>query len=250
MASTNNKIGKGDFYGIGVGPGDPELLTIKAQRILQEVDIVFAPKAGISTDSFAFEIIKEYVSKPKVKIIVFPMTKNKIELKKFWKDAAKQVYQKICEGKNVAFITIGDPFIYSTYNYLVRHLIMLDDSILINTIPGISVINAIASLCNVPLAEGDERCVVMPLPYRLSQLKKVCLEFDTIVLLKIGRRLKALVRFLKKNGYAKKTCFAKYVGSSRQVVVKDVSRLAIKEKTMGCMSTVIIRPRERLGETG
>ncbi|MDI6606587.1 MAG: hypothetical protein QME65_05560, partial [Candidatus Omnitrophota bacterium] len=90
-----------------------------------------------------------------------------------------------------------------------------------------------------------ERCVIMPLPRRLGQLGKVLSEFDTVVLLKIGNRLKALVRFLEKTGYAKKACFAKRIGSCGQQVVKDLSQLRIDEETAGYMSTMIIRPKQK-----
>ena len=245
MAAAINQIVKGDFYGIGVGPGDPELLTVKAQRILREVDIVFAPKAGIAADSFAYEIIKEYVPGSKVETIVFPMTKNKTELKIFWKDAAKQVYQKICEGKSAAFITIGDPFIYSTYNYLLRHLTDLDNTINICTIPGISVVNAIASLFNVPLAQGEDKFIVTSLPSHLSELKKLIGQFETVVLLKIGKNLKSLVEFLKKNGYEKDAYFARRIGCSSQIVIKNLSELIDSKNEAGYMSTMIIRRGER-----
>ena len=241
MAAAINQIVKGDFYGIGVGPGDPELLTVKAQRILQEVDIVFAPKASIVADSFAYKIIKEYVPRSKVKTIVFPMTKNRTELKKFWKDAAEQVYQKLCKGKNAAFITIGDPFIYSTYNYLLRHLIDLDNTINSCTMPGISVVNAIAALFNVPLAEGEDKFIVTPLPSSLSELKKLIGQFVTVVLLKIGKDLKSLVEFLKKNRYEKNAYFARRIGCAEQVIVTDLSELLVDEETAGYMSAMIIR---------
>ncbi|MCD4782088.1 MAG: precorrin-2 C(20)-methyltransferase [Candidatus Omnitrophica bacterium] len=247
MASINKQIVKGDFYGIGVGPGDPELLTVKARRVLSQVDIVFAPKAAIAANSFAYEIVKECVSESKIETITFPMTKNKTELKSFWKDAAEQVYQKICEGKNVAFITIGDPFIYSTYNYLLRHLIILDNTINVYTIPGISVVNAIASLFNVPLAEGEDKFIVTPLPSHLAELKKLIEQFETVVLLKIGKNLKPLLEFLKKNDYEKNAYFARHIGCSSQIVIENISELIDSKNEAGYMSTMIIRRNERGG---
>lgn len=241
MAAAHNQIVKGDFYGIGIGPGDPELLTIKARRILKQVDIIFAPKAGIAAESFAYEIIKEYVPESKVKTIVFPMTKNKTELKKFWQDAAEQVYKKIREGKNTAFITIGDPFIYSTYNYLLRYLTILDTTINVCTIPGISVVNAIASLFNVPLAEGEDKFIVTPLPSDLSELKKLIEQFKTVVLLKIGKNLEPLIKFLKEAGYEKNAYFARRIGCSSEMVIENLSELVDSKKESGYMSTMIIR---------
>jgi precorrin-2/cobalt-factor-2 C20-methyltransferase len=246
MAAFNRAIKrKGILCGLGIGPGDPELLTVKARKILKKVDIIFVPRASCASESLAFDIIRGYVGSRKVRKIVFPMTKDKKKLHQRWSANANRVYKELLQGNNVAFVTIGDPFLYSTYSYLLRHIRMIDDSIAVNTVPGISVVNAIASVCNVPLAEEDERCVIMPLPRQIGRLRKLLSEFDTVVLLKIGKRLKPLVRFLEKTGYAKKACFAKRIGSLEQQVVKDLSQLRMSEETAGYMSTMIIRPKQK-----
>lgn len=257
MASVDSKVNpvrnvisngvkvKGKLYGLGVGPGDPELLTIKALRILKQVDIVFAPRSSILNDSSALQIIKDYVPEDKVETIVFPMTKNKKRLKEFWEKAARKVYNELSRGKDIAFITIGDPFIYSTYAYLLRYLKKIDQDIDIYTVPGVSVVNAIASLFNLPLAEAGEKFIVMPLPAKLLQLKEFLTEFDTIVLLKIGKRLKRLVEFLQKHGYGDSAYFAQRIGCAEQALIRDLSQLNTDEKTTGYMSTMIIRPNKR-----
>ncbi|MDI6605718.1 MAG: precorrin-2 C(20)-methyltransferase, partial [Candidatus Omnitrophota bacterium] len=151
MAAFNRRIKrKGVLYGLGIGPGDPELLTVKAGKILKMADIIFAPRASGASESLAFDIIRGYVGTRKVRKIVFPMTRNKKKLRQHWSANAGMVYKELLRGNNVAFVTIGDPFLYSTYNYLLKHIRMIDASVTVNTVPGISVVNAIASVCNVP----------------------------------------------------------------------------------------------------
>ncbi len=237
--------GRGKLYGIGIGPGDPELLTIKACKILKKVDKVFAPRSSILAESLALRIIGDTVPKSKIRTIVFPMTKEKKRLKEFWEKAAKKVYKELSRGNDIAFITIGDPFIYSTYMYLLRYIKKLDKSIDICTIPGVSVVNAIASLCNVPLVEAEEKFAVLPLPNKMSQLKNVLNQFDTVVLLKIGKGLKRLVRFLEKEGYDGSVYFAKRIGRPEEVVAHNLSQINLNKKTLGYMSTMIIRSKKR-----
>ena len=236
---------KGRLYGIGIGPGDSELITVKAVSLLKKVDVVFTPCAGIKSKSYAAEIVEKYVSKHKVKTIIFPMSKNEKTLKGFWQKAALEVYGKILQGKDAAFITIGDPMIYSTYIYLLRYIRKLDKDIEIQTIPGVSVVNAVASLFSVPLAEGDEKFAVLPLPEKLSDIKEVLKRFDTVVLLKIGKNLKRLAEFLKKEKLKYRFYFAKRIGRCDQYIAKDISELDSCQKAIGYMSTMIIRKNNR-----
>ena len=195
MRNAYKKIGT--LYGVGIGPGDPELVTLKAINIFKKADSIFAPKPNIESTSMAADIIKNYIQKKdNIREIIFPMTKDNKVLSRFWKDAALKVYKELSLGKDAAFVTIGDPFIYSTYIYLMRHIRKLDRGLKIITIPGISAINAASSLLEIPLAEADERFAVIPLPKRLADLKKVFKQFDTVVLLIIGKNLKNLVSLL------------------------------------------------------
>ncbi len=247
MASVFKKgmKSRGILYGVGIGPGDPELLTIKGRNILKKADVVFAPKAGIKSASLAAEIIKKYIPRDKIKTIVFPMSKDKKTLETFWRRAALKVHRELCPGKTIVFITIGDPLIYSTYMYLLRYLYKVDKNIDIRTIPGISVVNAVASAFSVPLAEANERLAVIPLPGKLTDLKKFLKQFDTVVLLKIGKDLNRLVRFLKKEKFKGSFYFAKWLGRQKQYIVDDISKLNNSKKALGYMSTILLRRRKR-----
>jgi len=231
----------GTLYGIGLGPGDPELLTLKAVRILNSVDIIFSPRSGVKSTSMAANIINGIITDAdKIEELVFPMTKDVNELHHFWGEAALRVYNELTRGKDAAFITLGDPFIYSTYNYLLRCIRKLDETLNVITIPGISAINSASSNMEVSLVEADEKFVVMPLPENLEELKNIFAMFDTVVLLKIGKNLDALVRFLKDEGLDGSSYFISRIGSDEQYISKGLSLL--REGESGYFSTMIVKP--------
>ncbi|MBI3814026.1 MAG: precorrin-2 C(20)-methyltransferase, partial [Nitrospinae bacterium] len=133
------------FYGVGVGPGDPELITLKALKVIKNADIIFTPKAKMKEDSLAREIVEKVLNEKLVPAwckqgkeffeIEFPMTKNVEELKERYLNSARIILQKVNEGKDVAYLTIGDPLLYSTYIYLVSALRELSPELKIETIP-------------------------------------------------------------------------------------------------------------------
>jgi len=230
----------GTLYGLGIGPGDPELLTVKAVRVLDRVDRIFAPKPETKSSSFAVEIIKDFVKDPgKIEELVFPMTRDVADLRHFWEEAASRVCSELTMGKDAAFVTLGDPFIYSTYNYLLRNIRRLDKNLKIITIPGISSINAASSIMEESLAEGDERFAIMPLPENVEELKNIFSIFDTVVLLKIGKNLDQLIRFLKDEGLDDASYFISRIGTSDQYFSKGLSSL--KEEVSGYLSTMIVK---------
>src|SRR5436190_23575684 len=107
----------GHFYGVGVGPGDPELLTLKAHRILTTAAVVCAPKRNYSADGYAYGIIKGFINTEKQELLelIFPMSKDRARLIPYWEENIEQIMVRIREGKDCAFITEGDPFLYSTF---------------------------------------------------------------------------------------------------------------------------------------
>ena len=114
---------KGTFYGIGVGPGDPELLTMKAVKAIQKVDIIIAPKTEKKDGSVALNIARPYL-KEDVRIVyqVFPMVKGFALDDAAWKQNKEEILGFLEEGKNVAFLTLGDAMFFSTYIYVFRKI--------------------------------------------------------------------------------------------------------------------------------
>ncbi|MCL5674830.1 MAG: precorrin-2 C(20)-methyltransferase, partial [Candidatus Omnitrophica bacterium] len=183
MRDDNKKI---DFYGVGIGPGDPCLVTIKAKNILDTVDTIFVPSAD-GEKSFALSIISSLrLQNKKFVHLTFPMTKDKKILKDYWTRAAEKIRAEIQKNKTTAFVTIGDPFIYSTYIYVLKELKNKYPDVHVETIPGIPSFNAASCACGLPLLEGGEKMAVLPVPGNLKGLKKILKEFDTVILMKVG----------------------------------------------------------------
>lgn len=191
----------GIFYGVGVGPGDPELLTLKAQKVLAEVDIICVPVSRREKDSLALAVVKVALDKDiELLELEFPMSKDKEVLETSWHKAGETVAERLLAGSSVAFITIGDPTLYSTYTYLLGYLKSRHADLETITIPGVTSITACSALIQEPLVEGDEKLAVIPAAYNLEDLSRVMEIFDTVVLMKVHRRLPELMPYLRRLG--------------------------------------------------
>ncbi len=178
---------KGKFIGIGVGPGDPDLLTVKAVKTLDKVDVICAPKSSKSKPSVALSIINPVLndreSEYKTLEPLFPMIEDKKELQKYWADAAQVIIEKLNEGLDVAFITLGDPSVYSTFSYVFKIIEGMDFETMV--IPGITSFTGCAASAKMQLAEKDEIIVIVPkVDERLSQIMACG---DTFVIMKTSR---------------------------------------------------------------
>ncbi len=153
---------KGKFYGIGTGPGDPELITMKAVRILKSADVIIVPESGSDKGSIALEIAGEYIRKEaEIVTLTFPMIHDEGERVVNRRDNAGVIRSLVDSGKNAVFLTLGDPMLYSTYIYMLEHL--ADSGIEIETVPGVNSFCASAAASNTPLAKQNEELRIVPL---------------------------------------------------------------------------------------
>ena len=215
-------------YAVGVGPGDPELLTRKAERILRSVDVILAPVSNPAEASVALETIREFIDENRQEIIVhqFPMTADKTRLIPAWQGAAALMAAHAEAGRSVAFITIGDPLFYSTFIYMLRILREQWPQIPIEIVPGISSINAAASEAALPLVEGDERMAVIPATAGIEQIRSALEICETVVLLKVKPLFPAIIELLRTTGREHKVVFVERAGSPRQKVLTDFNEIA------------------------
>lgn len=219
---------KGKFYGIGVGPGDPELLTLKAVRVLNEVDIICVPRARSEKGSFALSIVNSVIPEGKeILEVVMPMTKDHVKLEASWLEGARQILKRLHAGKSVAFITLGDAMLYSTYSYLLRNLSKLDPEVEITTIPGITSFAASAARTNTPLAEGNEPLVVMPVQEKGDNLEKILQSFPNAVLMKVAAKFPRILKILQENG--RKATYVSRCSCPEEFIENDLSKLAGQE---------------------
>jgi precorrin-2/cobalt-factor-2 C20-methyltransferase len=228
-------------YAVGVGPGDPELLTRKAERILRSVDVVLAPVSNPSEASVALATIHEFIDESRQKILVhqFPMTSDRARLVPAWQEAAELIAFHADAGRSVAFITIGDPLFYSTFIYLLRLLRDQWPHLPVEIVPGISSIFAAAAVAALPLVEGDEKLVVIPATAGIEQIIVALAHYETVVLLKVKPLYAYIIELLRQTGREKSTIFVERVGSSRQKVLTDFEEIAAH--TPDYLSLMIIK---------
>lgn len=216
----------GKFYGIGVGPGDPGLLTIRGAEVIASVDVIFEAIGRNSSGSVAGSVVDSVKGcKAQRSKLVFSMSLKNHEREAAYKENALKVVEEIKEGKDCAFVTIGDPLTFSTYIYLLREIQMAVPDVEVETIPGITSYQMAASIMNFPLVEDTEKLIVVP-AFSEEMLENFPLdEADTIVFLKIYHNRSKLLEFLKENGLNKSVLYAARLGLDRELVTDDFSVL-------------------------
>nr|MBA3952437.1 precorrin-2 C(20)-methyltransferase [Rubrobacter sp.] len=152
----------GRLVGVGVGPGDPELLTIKGLRALREADEVFVPVADTGEVGRAEATVREYLDEGRIRRLLFALSDDAGARERNWTDAAREVSGYLREGRTCAFATIGDPNVYSTFTYLARRVRESLPGVEIETVPGITAMQDLASRSGTVLLEGDERLALLP----------------------------------------------------------------------------------------
>lgn len=223
---------KGKLYGVGVGPGDPELLTMKAVRIIQSCHVIIVPKAMAGGDSIALEITSQYIpAEALVESLHFPMGTKDREEKVY--EAYKLVESYLQEGKDVAFLTIGDPFVYSTYIYLLEHF--KGKGYAIETIPGITSFCASASLAQTPLVIGDENLLILP----GSKIKEVE-DQPYIVIMKVYKQEEKVINHLEKKGYT--YTYIKKAGRDGQEIITNKEAIKANREYMSLIIAQKVLP--------
>ncbi len=218
----------GKLYGVGVGPGDKELLTIKAIKTIGKCDVIVVPSAMSGGKSIAHEIAEEYINKnSEVLVKHFPMGGEEQEAKIY--EAFKAIEEKLKDGKDVAFLTIGDPFVYSTYIYLLNYI--KESGYHVETVPGITSFCACASIANEHLVIGNEPLLILPAS-RLDCIK----DEKFIVIMKVYRVEEEVLNVLESKGY--NYVYVKKAGREGQEVLRNREDI-LKNKEY--MSLIIAR---------
>lgn len=199
------------LYGIGVGPGDSELLTMKAVRLIQSCEVIIAPSAMNNGKSIAYDTAKEYIKDDSEVIIKhFPMGGEEQEDKIY--EAFKVIEENLLLGKNIAFLTIGDPMVYSTYIYLLKYV--EEKGYVTETIPGITSFCACASLAKEPLVIGDEPLLIIP-GDKLDCIK----DEKNVVIMKVYKFEEKIVNYLETNGFT--YVYVKRAGREGQEIIRN-----------------------------
>jgi len=236
----------GTFYGVGIGPGDPDLLTTRARRILSGVDVIFVPKAKITDEGLALRIVMQALTggenpalKAQLHELVFPMSKDPEILRPAWESARAAVLEVLRKGVDCAFITLGDTAIYSTYMNLVDALKITEPNLTIVTIPGISSYSQAAAGLNLSLVEKAEKMAILPCLSDVDGMRGDLERFDTVVLMKVGRRFAALRDLLRGMGLLAHSHLALKLGTPEELLTSDLE--SVDPERVSYMSLVIVR---------
>ena len=232
---------RGTLYGIGVGPGDPELITVKGANILSRCRHAFVPKARTASDSLALSIAARYLGcSTKIHELVFPMTSEREELSLRWGESAREIITVLERGEDACFLTLGDPLLYSTYIYLLREIRARVPDMNVVTVPGVTAFSAAAALSEFPIGEAKEPVVVIPTADDLEEVRQSLKEKGTVILMKIGRRLPDILNILEEAGLIDRSVFVSHAGMSNQRVETDLRTLRNAGDKAGYLSIILV----------
>ena len=239
------------LFCVGCGPGDPELLTIRALNLIKEADVIFVPTSKLNKPSIALSIVEKHLKKTTEIInLVFPMIKDRDSLKEYWKKNAFEIAQKVRSGKKTVYLTVGDPALYSTWIYIHRELKRDYQDIEIEIIPGITSIFAFAAEAKISLVEGDENLSIVPACYDLNKVKNTVKSSDTIVFLKDGRYFDNVIEMLSDTGFSddSKIAIAQDVSTEENILeiksLKDMK--GKKQPSSKYFSIMVVKRNDRV----
>lgn len=236
--SAFKKCSPGHFYAVGVGPGSPDMMTVRARRIIETADVIIAPRSKKAEQSIALHAVADLIKGQQVLECVYPMNRDDAATTGFWNDIARQAACLCKKQQSVVQITIGDPLIYSTSCYLLDALTGMLAPDCIHVIPGISAFQAASSIFREALTIQEDRMTLMPAT-SMDRVNEALNHCETIVLYKVGPRIDSLCKLLERRGLdkgARLVCYAE--DAIRQYNTKTIQK-AIKDKP-GYMTTVIV----------
>ena len=235
---------QGKLYGVGLGPGDPELLTIKAVRVIRDADVLVVPVARHDGESYALDLAAPYLRpEQRVERLLFPMVRDVAARVAHRQAAARAVLEHLAAGRDVAFLTEGDPTIHSTFLYVLAEM---PEGVAVEIMPGVSAITAAAAQAGIPLVNGEQRLAVLPAAFEEDEasLRTILRTFDTVVLLKAYRMLPRLLPLLDELGLTERAVWVERATHRAGRVVRDVRALR-EASDLHYLSLLIVRGAAR-----
>lgn len=233
----------GTLYGISVGPGDPELITLKGLRSLQQVPVVAFPSGVQGKPGIAQQIVAQWLRPDQVQLaLTFPYVQDMAVLSQAWQVAAQQVWQYLREGQDVAFACEGDVSFYSTFTYLAQTLQHLHPEAPVQLVPGVCSPMAATAALGLPLTIRQERLVVLPALYTVGELEAVLEWADVVVLMKVSSVYEQVWKVLQQRGLLGKSWVVERATLAEQVIHSDLrDRPTLK---LPYFSLLIVQKRE------
>jgi precorrin-2/cobalt-factor-2 C20-methyltransferase len=219
----------GIFYGVGVGPGDPELITRKAERVLTTVDLIFLPAGARGGAGFAMRILEPLGLPPeKFRPVSLCMSRDREPAGQAYHRLAEEIATEVRRGKSAAWVTEGDPLFYSTFLNLSSELRRYPD-VRIEVVPGVTSTSAAAARSGVPVARLDEKVAIVPAAYGIECLPALLNDFATVFLLKVNSVFDELLNVLATVPQAVRAVYVEQVGTPRERIIEDLESLRGQE---------------------
>ncbi len=216
----------GTLFGIGVGPGDPDLITLKAVKALAQVEVVFAAASTDNDHSIALSIVRPHLPNGvRVANLGFPMTHNRAALEPAWEKNAAIVAAAVEAGENAAFLTLGDPLTYSTFGYLLRALRRRSPDLPVVVVPGVTSYQAAAARTETVLSEAGESLLVISGVCNAERLRELLENADNAAILKAYRNLPVIRRTLDELALTENVTFVSCLGLEDEMIVEDVDAI-------------------------
>lgn len=236
----------GILYGVGVGPGAPDLLTLRAARVLREVPVLALPRASAYGKSTAWEIVRTALAENAEQerlFLTFPMSRDPARVKPAVLEASRAVAERLERGLSVAFATEGDPSLFSTFTYLRDELTRRLPSLRVQVVPGVSSITAAPAEAGFALADGQERIAIVPAAYGIDDLEAVLERFDTTILMKLGPELPNIVKLLERRAWLDRAVYVSRASMRDQRIERDVRQ--VEAERGDCFAMLIVAKKER-----
>ncbi|MDI9834018.1 precorrin-2 C(20)-methyltransferase [Streptomyces sp. KAU_LT] len=237
------------LIGVGVGPGDPELVTVKGVNALRAADVVVVPVMDSGERGRAEATVLHYVPGEKVVRVVFALNErtDRSRREAAWDAAGERVAGLLAEHAAVAFATIGDPNVYSTFTYLAQTIVAAVPGTVVETVPGITAMQDLAARSGAVLTEGTEPLTLVPVTAGSAVLKEALAGPGTVVAYKFGRRAREVAEALRESGRTDGAVWGSALGLPEESIRPAAD---LDDAPLPYLSTLIAPPRRDGGRGG
>ena len=229
----------GRLYGVGIGPGDPELLTLKAVRLINESSVIAYPAPAGGAESMARQIAAPHIPEGKTEIVIeTPMIPGQFPANDIYDKYATEIAAHLDAGRDVAVLCEGDPFLFGSFMYLFGRLATDHET---EVVPGVSSLGACAARAEVPLVSRNQTLAVIPAPIEENELQRRITAADAVAIMKVGRHLPKVRRVLEGLGRLKD---ATYVERATLENEKVMALSELDAETAPYFSMILLRTSE------
>lgn len=230
---------------VGLGPGDPNLITIKGLTTIRAAQVVFVPRSKDNERSLAHRIAEPWLNHQPIVELALPMTRDSEQLQAAWQAAASQIVAAAQPDTNGVYLLLGDPLLYGTFTYIWRALADQAPEIDIEIIPGVTSFAAAAAQGQLPLGTTDDRLIIIPASYDIapSRLQQLLNEFETVVFMKVGPVLPQMVSLLATMNLLETTLYAERVGMPEETIRRGSELVGLTEPKPYLSLLIVRNPR-------